>query len=503
MRIPFPERISLGFTTAFAVLLCVMQQVQGTSLIFSLCSFVFITGAVLAFNTAGGFRYPSGAYIFFYSTLGVIVGLVWKAVLWEAADTNLLRPVLTMEVYAVAIMAMLAAVQISSRLRRRQALLQNMLSEPDMRNAIIGCLIVGATMQILPVFYSKESGGVISALAQLNRFLPMAIILGVTHQIRRTQGRHSVTLLVVAASLLIFLLGGVFGFSKEGFFTPLLCWAVAAGAQRYSITPVKLAVLALLVFLTSYYMVPYSQYGRSIGLEGTFSERRKVVADLLGDLNGVRKLANAEAETFNDDVHTGYFNTPQGFVDRLQMITPDDSLIDVTETSGVFGLSPMVYAIENIIPHFLWKDKPQIGFGNLYTHEMGGLADDDFTTGISFTPSGEAFHMARWTGVLLIAPIVWACFFTLYDSLCGDTRKSPWGLLATVMVAHQAPEGMLEGVVYLSWFGSIGIIFAAFAAAYVMPLIGILVAGPGPRRRPTHSLPRRVLTELPDRSRVE
>ena len=104
--------------------------------------------------------------------------------------------------------------------------------------------------------------------------------------------------------------------------------------------------------------------------------------------------------------------------------------------------------------------------------------EDDTTTGISFTPAAEAFHLARWVGVLVVAPIIWTILFTLFDSLCGDVRKSPWGLLVISIFAHVAPEGGLGGPIYLFGFGTVGILFAALAATYVMPIIGTLLAGP-------------------------
>jgi hypothetical protein len=102
------------------------------------------------------------------------------------------------------------------------------------------------------------------------------------------------------------------------------------------------------------------------------------------------------------------------------------------------------------------------------------------TTGISFTPSGEAFQLAGWTGIFLIAPAIWIVLFTVVDSLCGDVRKSPWGLLVIATFAHIAPEGMLGGPIYFLWFGMIGIVTAAVVTSYVMPLLGTMLAGPEP-----------------------
>ena len=132
------------------------------------------------------------------------------------------------------------------------------------------------------------------------------------------------------------------------------------------------------------------------------------------------------------------------------------------------------------------------------------LGDEDRTTGISFSPVGEAFHIGRWTGIFIVAPILWIMLFTLFDSLCGDARKSPWGLLAIVLFAHIAPEGGLAGVIYMLWYGAIGIVFAALAAAYVMPILGTLFSGrermDSRRAATVRSIPRRLQPIQPSRS---
>jgi hypothetical protein len=152
-------------------------------------------------------------------------------------------------------------------------------------------------------------------------------------------------------------------------------------------------------------------------------------------------------------------------------------------------------AFENLVPHFLWPNKPTIHFGNFYAHEMGGLAADDVTTGISFSPSGEAFHTGRWMGVLLWAPLIWIALFTLFDSLCGDTRTSPWGLLMCAYFAHTAPETGLGGAIFSMGNVAVGLIVAAVASAYIMPVLGTLFKGPGQvavrRELPIRGIPRR------------
>jgi hypothetical protein len=471
-------------------------MLEGTSLLFAVCCFLFINIATIAFNVAGGFTRPSGAYVFFYAVLTVLLGLVWKAYIGEAADSNLTTPLLTISVFLGGISSMLAAVFISRKLTTKRAILRNMVTDADMRNATVGSMFIGILLLIILSVVPHGEGSVLSALTQLNRFLPMAIVLGTIHQIRKSGGTSSVSIPVLVSGAVIFGVYGLLYFSKEGMFIPILSWAVAAASQRYNLSFYKIAVGAGVIFFMFHFLVPYSQYGRNFRDEdSTFSQKLDVAISLLSNLEDVRQeSATTETEAVERG-ETSYYNTPQGFFDRLQMISVDDALISYTDQSGTIGYAPIIMGFENLVPHFLWKNKPTIGFGNDYAHELGHLAEDDFTTGISFSPSGEAFHIDRWTGVLIVAPILWIMLFTLFDSLCGDVRSSPWGLLAIAYFAHMAPEGMLGGVIYMLGFTTVGIVFVAVTAEYILPLIGTLIVGPEQRRivrvRRSHSFPRR------------
>jgi hypothetical protein len=156
----------------------------------------------------------------------------------------------------------------------------------------------------------------------------------------------------------------------------------------------------------------------------------------------------------------------------------------------------MVLALENLVPHFIWKDKPQVQIGNLFAHEVGILAEADESTGISFSSTSTAFHLMGWKGVLFLAPATWFFLFLVFDSLCGDIRKAPWGLLVIVLFAHAAPEGDITAIVYMCCYTAYAIIFAGIMSAYVMPIIGSFFVGPQGimlrRGRPIRSLPNRL-----------
>ena len=476
MRLPFPEHVPLVPVFYFAAILCAIQQLQGTDSTFTLLSFFYIVTAATAFNVAGGFTRTTGAFVFFNSVLGVILGLCVKAYIGEPADSNLRSPVLTMAIYSAGMFMMLIVVYLSKKVATKHALLGKMVTDANMQTATIGSLVSG--LLIFAAIYTLPSGNgsALSALNQLNRFLPLAVFLGVLNAIRRSGGTRSTSFPVLLATAFMFA-AGLLAYSKESMFTPFVCWLLAAASQRFNMTRSQLVGAAFVTFLIFYYLVPYSQYGRGFKEEdGAFNIQTSF--SLLTNLGEVRRDYFETAGDSNDDRIQGYFDHPEGFFDRLQMISIDDAIIDHTSLFGTIGGYPIVQSFENVVPHFIWPDKPPLATGNMYAHEIGLLAEEDTSTGVSFSSTAVAYHLMGWFGVFLIAPALWFLLFTVFDSLCGDTRKSPWGLLVLVLYTHAGPEGDINSIVYMTFFSAFSVIFAAVLGAYLMPVIGTFLIGP-------------------------
>jgi hypothetical protein len=467
---------------------------EGTSGLFSLGCFFFVLVSVLAFNFAGGFTKPSGSYVFFFATLTLIVGLCWKAILGEPADSNLDSPLLGIAVYLGSICSMCVAVIISRRITTKRAILKDLVTEANMQTATVGCMITGFLIFLASQVVPGGNGSVLSAITQINQFLPLAIILGTIHTIRRSGGTRSINLPALLSGSFFFAIG-LFGFSKQGMITPFVCWLMAAASQRYRVGKVQIAAGLLTTFLIVHYLVPYAQYGRSFR-EDTTSANLTVVTSLLSNLGDVRQQYLQQSDDAEQDAIHGYYNTPQGFFDRLQMFALDDTIIAYKQQTGFDGIVPIILDFENLVPHFIWANKPQYNTGNTFAHQVGLLSEDDFTTGISFSPAAVSYAYLGWTGVFILAPALWIVLFTLFDSLCGDLREAPWGLLVAVFFAHIAPEGGLDGVIYMYVYISVGIIFSAIVGAYVMPVLGTLFIGPEGisirRGAPIRSIPNRL-----------
>ncbi len=504
MRIPYPTRIAPLHSAIFASLLCLVQLVEGTPGYFSVATFLIIFISTLAFNAAGGLSRPSGAYVFFYSVLTVIVGFVIKAFLGEAADTNLFAPQTTILVYLGGISAMYVAVLAAHRLTPKKALLDGIGSAENWGSASLGCILIGVAISLWGIFFpgDGDSGSVLGVVRQLDRFLPLGIILGAIYTIRRSGGRRLWSLPVAAAVSFMVIYNGLIGGSKQGLFTPLLCVVLAAAVSRYNFSFRQMAVSALGIFIAVVYVVPFVQISKQF--ETDYAGKVNLAVEYFTNTGGgaeekaAHKLIPYEEE---NDFMPHYYNEPQGFADRLEMLAIDDPLIDVTNQGHVFGIYPTAFAFLNIIPHFIWPGKPIYEFGNQYWHEIGYNHyvhgnQDDFTTGISISPAADAYHEARWYGVFLLAPALWFSAFFMLDWLCGDVRKSPWGLVAIVLTAHIAPEGALPGVVGLMTLGFLGISMVSLLAAYVLPVVASLVFGPGKTRVRRVTVRRPVRAEL-------
>ena len=492
MRIPFPERIPIWHATVFAVCLAAIELAMGTNALFSGLVIIFIVTSTIAFNMAGGLTRPSGSYVFFFAVLAVIIGLVAKCIFFEAADSNLKVPLITMGAYTAGMIVMLGAVWMSRRFRRRVGLLENLAKVEDLRMASIGCIVAGIGVPLLAGLLVTAGGNVFSPLFsaynQINHFLPMGIILGVTAEIYGSGGKRSISVPVLLAWGWMYYNGVFLSFSKESLFLPPVCWLATGAALRYRFSRNQIVGGLLALFLFSRYMVPYCQYGRSFRSDdNTYSQNLAVSLDLMSRLEEVRLIYAANIAMIDPRAANEYFNKQEGIFERLQMFGIDDALNYVTEEVGPHGLTPIPGYFLNAIPHVIWPGKPNINMANVYGHEVG-LPESDLTTSISFSPVAEAYHDAKWIGVLAVAPCIWFLLFLIMDSLCGDTRKSPWGILALSLFAHDAPEGLLGGPIYLMTFGCVIISIIAFFSAYLLPLLAATLTGAKRKVKPVRDV---------------
>ncbi len=487
MRIPLIDRLPFKNAVVFATALFVVQQVEHTQMAFSALTFAFILLSTLAFNAAGGFLYPSGWFIFFNATLTCIVGLTFKSFLGQAGETHLRAPDLTMSAYCVGMALTIFVIKLVRKLTPRRGLLAGMGLGEDMKKAALGAFLLGALVQ-LSTYAVQESGTLFSALRQINFFTQMGVLLGTFYEVKSSNGTRSVNWIVWSSGLFMFITGGLLTFSKYGLLISAVTWLATAVIAGHSFTLKQIVLVGCFFAVFQSYLVPYSQVGRGLRAEVvTFSSDVKTVEYALPRLAELRReYKKGQSEIAEDDNTPHLFDHAEGFFDRLNMLSPDDALIAYTAEGNEEGLLPTWWSILNVVPHFIWKDKPFYYIGNLYAREIGMIDEENDATGVSFSPVADAYHQAGFYGVCLIIPPVLFLLFVVMDSLSGDIRQSPWGILFAVMCMHSAAEGMINGQVYIATYVAFGVIVAALLCKYVLPVLsGIITNSNRVRARTT------------------
>ena len=463
----------------FASVFFCVQQIQHTKLFFSLFYFAFLILTVIAFNLAEGFTRITGAYIFWYSTLIVIFGVTWKAVVGEPADSNLYTPLLDISLYTSSMAMLLLVTLLNKKMDFRSLGIGGGFSKGKLNYTVagLGCLIVGYGIAFADIIFGQAPGGIVSALLQINVFPWLGLILATIGAVHDSGGRRSVN----AISLVGFSYYSVMGitaFSKQQMITPMLCWLLGVFYTRLRVRFVHIVAIILMGVISFGFYGPLSA-SRDLAEGLDTGGRIELVSYLVTHWSFFQDHIKGQEDLANQNGLAGYYNKAQGsLITRLSMIPPDDSLFAYTAQGHYEGIDPVVNYFANLAPHFISPNK-QIKFsGNYYAHEMGmGLAADDLTTGISFSPVGEAYHTMGWGGIFWLLPLLWIMLFTSVDFVVGDITKHPWGLMVVVYFAHAAPESLLGGLIYFMGLGNFGMFMAIIVVTKIAPILGALFAG--------------------------
>ena len=478
MTLPYPRSIPVIYAFGFGFLLAVSLLAEGNPPLICFALMLICVVGTIGFNAGGGLSSPVGAYVLFVTLFTGLLGATTKLVLNEPLLENVVNADETLNIYLVGTCTMVAAVFLSKRFARKVPILRGRLTNENTARVVTGCVAFGIFMPfILNLFFPGGAGAIGTIISQLNILLPLAVVIGVYHRTVQTNGRTTFnwpSFVAFAYSTYV----GLAAFSKEGIFGAGASWLVAAAAGRARLGVLKAMMIVVFAGLSVYVLVPYAQYGRNfrLGYGGNFEKSKALLQHPLA----TRELAYENSDQRPPELYHWYRKS-QGIFDRLTLVPIDSALIGETDLTAPLGWTNAGLYFVNIVPHFLLPDKPDLNTGNTYAHEIGMLAGADRTTGISFSPFAEAYHLGGWMGVVFLLPGVLLFMFVVLQSVTGSLEDSPWGIFFIAYMAHGAAEGMLQIPVRLGSIGAEAILACAFFMIYVTPLVGELLIGPEKR----------------------
>ncbi|MGI4830123.1 MAG: hypothetical protein ACRYFU_18265, partial [Janthinobacterium lividum] len=326
MILPFPIRIPVFRALLFTCLLVIVQLVEGTDPRYSFLVFCFFMMSVFAFNVAGGFSRPSGAYIFFYSLLVVVLGTVSKACVGEAAQTHLENPLLLMLTYVASITGLFVAAFMSRRIATTTEGIAGVLhiKELNYHDAALGCAVLFCFLVFGGAILPGGGGQILHSLQVINPFLPLSILLATVAAVRDSRGWRSTSPLSLCVMGYTFYLG-VTNFTKQGMYTPFTCWIIALAWTRFRLRFPHLLFIFVFAVFSGFVLAPISQVGRNDIVTNSESERVGLVLHYVTHVSELRKRADI-GTIADQDRRMFYYDQPRGLLDRLSMM-PNDSVL--------------------------------------------------------------------------------------------------------------------------------------------------------------------------------
>jgi hypothetical protein len=479
MRLIYPTRININHVLIVAVMLLFAQLLDGTDPIFAFLACLTIVLSAITFNILDGLGTVSGAFVIFMAIPTFLSLIFIKVITWEPSDKHFTWPLVTITATALGWAGIMVAAALSRKFGARRNIVRFSARDlENLKNTSAGLLVIGLFSQILLTNYNTGQNGTIwSILNQLNIFIPMATILATYYEICISGGKRSMNWIVMVSILYV----AGFGFiaaSKQGMYAPFFSYFLVCGALEYRFRPLQvLLILGWLAFAAGF-LFPWAQYARSMTRQSTLTGTVQATIGLLRDPQTIPAMYRWYADSLrnNEDINqvSLCYDHPHGLWDRESLICQDDRLIQLTEHTGPVGPDYLIAGFEMVVPHVIWPSRTNLSLGNLYGRETEQTADNDYTTAVAFAPVGDAFREFGWSGVIVVMPVMYFFTFVFMNTVFGDARESPWGLVLVAYAAAVAP-GVLLPVHPQLWGHYVPmILFIMWLTRYVAPQVAVM-----------------------------
>jgi hypothetical protein len=462
------------FATVIGI--AVAQLAEGTEFYYAAMMAVILLSIGVIYNMLEGLSTLSGMSFAAMALRWVVISQIAKIVLLQPAGKYLDHAELTVSVYAVFMVSLVAGVffyrhvhvRLPPVLEPATAAHSTLLYAIALPIGIVGEVIYN----IYNTVYSAENQNTTqynssrSLGLALTAFVLFSLVIAIDTRIRKTNGRHSFGV----AAFIPWAFATVAGFintQREVILEPTLLYFLACYFRRYRFRPRHFIALGCVLASFNLFISPLELYTR-VSIRGADLQDR-IYTSFHTLMNArwdqVQEAAEA-APLLNTDEGADYYDLPGTKVlSRLSEIRMDSNLIAAC-ASYHYGFNAIRIDLLEDIPRFIDKKKPDYGSADYLGRVAGVTGDLVIHSEPNFSMVGDSFGAFAWLGVVVVPLIVLPLTWRLYESMFDISR--PWGTIALASCVMLMPEGgvgrlvailMLRLPIYLlvaSW--SVGII---------------------------------------------
>lgn len=453
MQLASEIRISHSLLVVIPLFVLIAELVLGTDFYFAVMMSLTYLFALFAANQAGGLLSISGLCIMSLFVRSIGLSQLVKIILGQPAESNLQMPLETGLLFLLGFGCIFLATSMVKFFPMPIRLVEPITDPKKLIRVSQACLII-VTVAVTSRSMVSGDSGLIRMLNGISVYLQCCAALSVAGfaaaRIIETDGQKIISRWGVAALLLSVLQGAV-GASKQGMLEPFLAIFLSAVAFNYKSIR-KLVFMGIGVgVLTVLVVYPVSQirksaagmsFGKSIVSFADFAmERFSSVEGVLSLLDTADKVAISAAE-----YEVYYFGRPLSIIDRFSIIGPADRLVAATEKKGLDGYA-IVFESVDILPRSVTGNKVEYMDANFIGHKMGILNPFDKTTGISVSPLAHAYSMDSFRGVIILTTVLFFALFLTNNLLGNQLAGNIWSVGTILGLHHLVAEASI-GTLY-------------------------------------------------------
>lgn len=470
-------KISLVLLFFVIALLALGELASGTSLYFVALMSATMLCIGITYNLLGGVGTISGIAFTGFALCTFVISQFAKVLFFEAAETNLEAPTLTIKVYFVFYFCTMVGVFVYGRLRVK--LPKPLEPATTAQAALLYVVSVSVGLISTISFEVTEFGGHASGEAAETHSLSLAfsglllfaIVLATQAKIRESNGQRSFGAKVFLpwVSMVFF---GFVSTSRGGILLPSIVYVLTCYVSGYRFRTKHYIAGVLGIVVAATIISPFEIYARGATAGMTFQEKVSSTFALLAavpDWIVVKESSEGGSQTGSREE---YYNKSGTFIlSRLSAIRADSNMINACSTGYHYGFTALRLDVLHNIPRILYKNKPAIDSA-AFTGRVTGINSDEVENGeFMITAVSDSYGAFGWWGVVIVPLVVFPATFIIYESVFDISR--PWGIVAMGAFCFPFSEVNMGGLINLAIRTPISLVFLSYVVGVIIRMIPV------------------------------